>query len=121
MAELNAFTKEMSDKHRGCYQIMKYLSDKLDIVPNYDIKTVVLHHHTTCSDITDGYVDCVFGMFRGLRQAYETAELLSYLSNVNIFGKLENLSYFTRDCERLINRLCSVSVNDSWDTFIRKV
>ena len=31
---------------------MKYLSDKLDVVPNYDIKTVVLRHHTTCSDIT---------------------------------------------------------------------
>ena len=121
MAELHAFTKEMSDKHRRCYQIMKYLSDKLDVVPNYDIKTVVLHHHTTCSDITDGYVDCVFGMFRGLRQAYETTELLSYLSNVNIFGKLDNLCYFTRDCERLIARLCSVSVNDSWDTFIRKI
>ena len=36
MAEINTFTTAMSDKHRRCYQIMKYLSD-FKSVNNYNL------------------------------------------------------------------------------------
>ena len=84
MAEIQSITTDMSYKHRRCYQIMKYLSENFFSLPNYHIKTVVLRHHTTCSDTTDDCVDCVMGMFRDLLRAYKTKKLLSYQSNLNI-------------------------------------
>ena len=114
MAEINAFTTKISDKHRKCYQIMKYLSERgLNYSANYHIKTVVLRHHTTCSDTTDNCVECVMRMFRFLLKAYKTNKLLSYQSNLNILnqsnhnvlkGQYKNLiaSVEKDDCDRLI-------------------
>ena len=120
MAEIYAITNKMSDKHRRCYQIMKYLVEVgwFRSLSNYHIKTAVLRHHTTCSNITDDCVDCVMETFRDLRQAYETEDLLSYQSNLNIFEGLSGLNDCTRDCERLITMLCSVSFTDSWENYI---
>ena len=117
MAEIQAITLTMSDKHRRCYQIMKYLPDKY--LPNYHIKTVALRHHTTCSDTTDDCVDCVMEMFLDLVHAYKTQKLLLYQSNLNIIIEL-NLNKLY-DCEWYITKLCSVSVTDSWKNFIRKI
>ena len=121
MDEIQAVTLAMSDKHRRCYQIMKYLSEVrvFGKLSNYHVKTVVLRHYTTCSDTTDDCVDCVMGMFRDLGQAYKTNELLSYQSNLNISNKAN--SYHSNYCEHYITRLCSVSDTDSWETFIRKI
>ena len=128
MAEIHAFTQEMSDKDRRCYQIMKYLSERgrrFYTLPNYHIKTVVLRHHTTCSDTTDDCVDCVTRMFLDLRQAYTTNKLLSYQSNLNILVLkrlyADNMDgiYMNR-CESIINELCSVSDTDTWETFINE-
>ena len=106
MAEIQAITHEMSNKHRRCYQIIKYLPDKY--LPNYHIKIVALRHHTTCSDTTDDCVDSVMEMFLDLVHAYKTQKLLLYQSNINIIIEY-NLNKLY-DCERYINKLCSVSV-----------
>ena len=129
-AEIQAFTSKMSDKHRRCYQIMKYLSGARvfqkvpnfwpEQLPNYHIKSVVLRHHTTCSDTTDDCVDCVIRIFRDLQRAYEKKELLSYQSCTNI-GQY-NFSYTNiLQCKGFINTLCSVSDIDTWETFIKKI
>ena len=120
MAEIQATTLTMSDKHRRCYQIMKYLPDRY--LPNFHIKTVALRHHTTCSETTDDCVDCVMEIFLDLVLAYITKELLAYQSNLNILkGKEDYEIYIAKsDCERLIDVLCSVSLANSWKTFIRK-
>ena len=61
---------------------MKFLSKGTSSVfTNYHLKTVVLNHHTTCSDTTDECVDCVFSMFRDILQAYTTFELNDVISN----------------------------------------
>ena len=140
IAELNAFTKEMSDKHRRCYQIIKYLSEIPNItysfykLPGYHIKTIVLRHHTERTDTTDALVQCILKIYQDLHQAYETKELLSYQSNVNLLvnpeylpisflsiSQMSNLySSEMKKCEKIINTLCSVSVTDTWETFIRK-
>ena len=121
-AEINAITQTMSDKHRRCYQIMKYLSERFQGVPTYDMKTVVLHHYATCPDKTDICVDCVMGMFLHLVHAYTTRELLSYQSNLNILkGKSGFCHIMQAICERLGDALCSVSLADTWETFIWKM
>ena len=125
MAEIQAITHEMSDKHRRCYQIMKYLIEVrvLNTFPNYAIKTVVLRHHATCSDTTDDCVDCVIGMFQYLGHACRTCKLLSYQSNLNILNDDNHddyIKYHAPNCERNIYNLFLVSDTDSWGTFIRK-
>ena len=88
ISELNAFTAEMSKKHIKCYQTMKFLSvtsahpNLPKTLPNYHIKTIVLRHHSTCTDTTDDCVDCVLKMFHDLLQAYKTGVLLVYQSNL---------------------------------------
>ena len=124
-AEINAITTEMSEKHKRCYQIMKYFSQTFDILSsyyiyNYHIKAVFLCHHTTCSDTTDNCVDCVMKIIQDLLQAYESKELLSYQSNLNILDKRILYKPQMGSFERYIDKLCSVSINDSWETFIRK-
>ena len=123
MAEIHALTSEMSDKHRRCYQIMKFLFHVYFIViSNYHVKTVLLRHHTTCSDTTDECVDCVLGMLRDLLQAYETEELLSYKSNLNLLGrKGVLLSSRFRDVRHSLN-VCTLSLSlTHLKTFIRKI
>ena len=127
LAEINAFTTDMSDKHRRCYRVMKLFSESswyYSGLPNYRMKTVVLKHHITCRDTTDDCVDCVIGMLRELLRAYETKELLSYQSNLNIIYKSRSFDGINiiekKNCERLIHKLCSVSVTDTWKTFLTR-
>ena len=121
LAEINAFTTDMSDKHRRCFQVIKYFSEPFDSLSSYHIKTVVLNHHTTCADTTDDCVDCVIGILRELLQAYKTKKLLSYQSNLNIInGKVDTyIDIWKRYCDFLIHKLCSVSATDTWHEFIR--
>ena len=121
LTEINAFTTDMPDKHRRCYQVIKFLSEQYSRLPNYHIKTVVLNHHTTCADTTDNCVDCVIGILRELRQAYKTMELLSYQSNLNIIKGDNFVDPKQNLCERLICKLFSVSATDIWETFIYNI
>ena len=123
MAEINALTKEMSDKHRKCFQIIKYLSQALWFakIPGYDLKTIALRHHTTCTDVSDDCVDCVMEMFFALNHAYKIKELLSYQSNLNILTVANSMYFEMMGSKWIINKLCSVSVTDTWETFVRKI
>ena len=123
MTELHAFNKEMSYKHRKCYNIMKYLSEVRlsDKLPNYHLKTIVLQHDIACSDTTDNCVDCIMKMFYDLLLAYKTNKLLSYKSNLNILGTNYRIHDEIAICGRDINALCSVSNTDTWETFIRRL
>ena len=119
IAELNAFTTDMSAKHRNCYQIIKYFSEIL-FLPSYHIKTIVLRHHTECTDTTDDLVQCVLKIYQDLHHAYKTEELLSYQSNLNIL-QMSNSYSDKKLCEKFINMMCSVSVTDTWETLSRKI
>ena len=121
MAEINAFTSEMSYNHRRCYKIMKYMSEIAwpNYIESYHIKTIALRHHINCLDTSGDCVDCVIGMYLDLQQAYETNKLLSHQSNLNIIS----WRYFhpIKETVKLLNLLFSVSGADTWDTFIRKI
>ena len=112
MAEINAFTGDMYDKHNRCYQIMKYPSE-ISELSNNQIKTVVLHHNRKCSDTTDDCLDYVIGMFRNLQQANESNELLSYQSNLNIFKDNVVLKLSCSDLLDLLSFLRYISETDN--------
>ena len=122
-AELHAFSTVVSERHKKCFKILKYLSefvheDPIAITKSYSIKTVVLHHHITCLEDTDDYVECVIQMIRDLMQANENRKLLSYQSNHNILSCAFLCSI---PCELLLLRLHSVSEAGSWETFVRRL
>ena len=121
LAELDAFKTGISDKHKRCYQVMKYLSAVLCPVSidSYHIKTAVLQHHLTCSDTNLDCIECVMRSFRELLHAYNKKELLSYKSNLNILREsdflLDNNMF---KCEGLLNKICSLSETVTWSTFV---
>ena len=130
VAEINAITNNMSDKHIRCYKIMKFITHFrwYNNLSNYHIKTIVLHHHTACSSTTDNCVDCVMAMFQDLLHAYETRKLLSYASNLNLLNHYSedflskyNLNTSKSLCQRLISKIYSAPVTDTWEGFIRKM
>ena len=123
LAELNAFNAEMSDKHKFCYKIVKYLigSLKNNFVNNYHVKTVAIRHHTTCSDNTDDCIKCVLRMFRDLLQAFESNELLSYRSNLNILSSNGPFYFSKWTCKHLIDTLGSLSETDTCETIFWKL
>ena len=122
MTELNVFKTEMSVKHKNCYKIIKYFSETIvgHKLPSYHIKTLVLRHHTKCSDTTKHGVDCLREIICDIHQAYETKQLLDYKTNLNMLGLYE-YDYQREACEMYIDKLCSVSEDDTWETFIAKM
>lgn len=85
LAEINSFVSEVSEKHKICYQVMKYLNTFFcTSVNNYFIKTIVLRHNRECSDSTADYVACMLMIFDELHYAYTSGELKSFDSAMNI-------------------------------------
>ena len=122
MAELDAFTTKMSDKHKRCYQVMKYLLGMRWPCSNgYHIKSIVLQHHTKCSDTSNDYTECVFKMCLDLVQSYEAKKLLSYKANHNIFAQTQFKEPLQAKCKQLLNEMLSVSSTDSWGDFVRRL
>ena len=48
------------------------------------MKTVVLHHHTTCTDTSEDMVACVTTILQELHDAYKRYHLLAYCRPVNL-------------------------------------
>ena len=122
LSELNTFTAEISDRHKRCYQVMKYLS-QFEFVNNYHIKTIVLRHHKTCSDKTDE-CECVLKMFYDLLRAYKTRELLSHKSDLNMLEggqHVDDIVSAKYRCKGLINKVRYMPLLDNWATFIERI
>ena len=129
MAEINAFTKDESAKHRKCYQIVKYILKKannrlVDMfgIQNYDVKTVSLHHTITCSNSTDDCFECVMEIFEELLSAYESEKMENYNeSNINILSQHRFCDETKLYCQRLIEILRSQANADTLEMFIERV
>ena len=131
-AEIDTIVNKMSDKHRKCYQVLKYLTEKIDIpktLNNYHLKVVMLHHNSSCSDVGEDFAECAFKVLDDLQHAYETNQLKSLHSEGNLLPHSELIikiiEYETNS--RLISALkgaamCSaVSESDSVSSFVKKV
>ena len=114
MAEIAYIVNEMSEKHRKCYKIIKYLLPTVGfwfIINWYYVKTVTLNHSRKCLDSSPGCAECVLKILTDLKHAYETETLTSFHEpGVNIFRPLTGLDLNTiKDIEKTIERLCSAT------------
>ena len=126
-AEINAFVKELSDTHIKCYKILKYLAQVLDpdnlqtYVKNYHIKTVTLHHSTSCPSSSDDYAECVMTILHDLRYAYKVGSLKCFDTAIETLDKWDVFNSNSADTwQNCIDKFCSVTVTDTWETVIRK-
>ena len=119
--ELNVFVNKMSDQHRRCFQILKYLlgiaSD--EYINNYHMKIVVLNHNRTCVGTTDHCSECVLKIFQELRQSYKSKKLISPHTHRNLLRRDGYYDVQERFCEMRLDDLCSLSETDSWKTFVK--
>ena len=125
MAEIDYIVNEMSEKHRKCFKILKYcLSavDKAGHIRGYFIKSTVLLHSRECLDSTEGCADCVLKMIAELKRSYETKNLKTFRTSVDILSKIYSWkSKLMIDIlDKFLNRLCSVTSNDSYITLIHE-
>ena len=78
MAEIAHVVNEMSEKHRKCYQLVKYFASFIDKGSHpirwYHVKTITLNHSRECS----GSSDSVLKLLVELRHAYRTRTLKSF-------------------------------------------
>ena len=114
---------EMSEKHRKCYMITKYLlsiADRhLHDINSYHINTLAMNHSKKCSVASDSCAECVLEMLNELLSAYQNETLKSFSLDVNIFDKF---TVYKTHCitiiERCIRVVNSVSEFASLETFI---
>ena len=125
--ELNVFTTEMSEKHRRCVQIIKYLLEScVASYRSYHLKTIVLSHHTSCIDTSIDCVNCVTEIIRDLAHAYNSKVLFLNQTNMNILkreGGVWCFIQYDRTYAELLRKLDDVSgnagnENDPWNAFI---
>ena len=125
IAEIQAFKTEISDKHRRCYQIIKYLAmHSRSIFVNKDlIKNVVLQHSTTCSDTTYAYAECVIEVYQGILHAYNMGVFSLYHSNIDIPSDANryHLKMAENYYQDFLRQLYSVSTTDKFDIFVTKL
>ena len=126
ITEINEFVNNMSEKHRQCYQIIKYI---LSIVPeahnvinNYHVKTIVLQHTSTCLDTTDKWEACVIKMLQDLLHALKEGGYLEHFQeHINILTNYGHCDESSSIYQQLLDLLSSVSNGDTWDTFVSKI
>lgn len=126
LAEINYMANYMSEKHRNCYKIMKYIIQETQLCSSsshYHAKTILFNHGKTCTDSTNNLAECVVKMFCELTDAYESKELRSFNSQANLLNTKFAADY---DCtaaffRATIKRACLVSENDSWKTYADKI
>ena len=73
-SEIAYIVNEMSEKHRRCYMVLKYLlsfADRhLNDVNSYHIKTIAMHHSKKCSVASRSCAECVLEMLNDLLAAF---------------------------------------------------
>lgn len=133
VSEINTILREMSDKHRQCFKIVKYLLPILDNSHNgnsfnkintYHMKNIALRHSQNCTVQTDDVQKCILNIFLDLYNAYKTKKLVSVFLQLNLLENANN-KYFTESMalayKDYIERVFTVSESDSWKTYIERV
>ena len=126
-AEVDTIVNQMSDKHRKCYQVLKHLAGFTPTqygFTNYHLKVAILHHNSSCSDAGEDCAECVYKVLDELQHAYETGQLKSLHSQVNLMDSY--ISLFLKVSLTVISALqremCSaVSESESVSSFLKKV
>ena len=89
MTEIAYTVNEMTDKHKKCYRIIKYIFSivfsRLDWAW-YELKIMVLNHSRHCSDTSDGCAACVQNILAEIKHSYETKTIIPFHTDLNIFS-----------------------------------
>ena len=131
-AEIAYIVNEMSEKHRKCYTIVKYLLSRqieytIGDINTYILKTTALKHSRGCSDSSKACAECVLHMLTELKHAYKKPTIFigSGVKFFNRMGKNITPSYSKFSVEQiiqeLIQRLCSVAQTDSCSILLQPV
>ena len=121
MAEMNTFLYEMTENHRGCYQIIKYLLEIVTVrfiyaINKYHLKTAILNHRKTCPNTkvtTGNRVECVIKVIQELHHAYESETLNQHQTDVNIIKQQEWLCDAKLLCQRILDNTILLTDKDT--------
>ena len=133
ISEINCIAHELSDKHRQCFKVIKYIlpilgrahiDNSFSKINTYHMKNIVLKHSRTCTDTSDDVAACVLEMFSELQIAYTTKLLNSAFIDVNLLDNSKE-RYLTESkaqtYREYMDKLSSVSETDSWRTYIKRL
>ena len=84
LSEIEYFLKNVSEKHRKSYLIIKFISQFFDQLPKYHLKIILFQHCKICTDTSEDYTTCVLRILRELVQSYENGVLMAFRVNVNL-------------------------------------
>ena len=119
----------MTPRHKRCYRLVKYFTEALisSLAPQnfsykinkYHVKTAAIRHSMACIDtLSIDCAECVLKIFSELKHAYANQDLkaLYYQTNLIKIFHLEPVCFFSS----AIDKLCSVTENDTLETFMLK-
>ena len=131
MAEIAHILNEMSEKHRKCYKIVKYLlSRQLEYtivdINGYTLKTAVLRHSQDsrkCSDSSEACAECVLKILTDLKHNFKQILSFHYQFYTPTKGLTPHGGTFSFDpfFQKLIDRLCSVAHSDSCSILLQPI
>ena len=84
LSEIEYFLKNVSEKHRKSYLIIKFISQFFDQLPKYHLKVILFQHCKICTDTSEDYTTCVLSILRELGQSYKNGVLMAFRGNVNL-------------------------------------
>ena len=91
LSEVEYFLKNVSEKHRKSYLIIKFISQFLEWLPKYHLKIILFHHCKICTDTSEDYATCVLSILRELVQSYKKGVLMAFRGDVKLLkGSFEN-------------------------------
>ena len=85
LQEVDFVLNKMSDKHRMCFKVLKFITEH-ELLNAYYLKLVVIHHSNNCSDSSKDCVNCVTDILNNLLQAFKNGVLMSFHGNYNVLS-----------------------------------
>lgn len=118
-SEITYIVNEMSEKHKKCYKILKYLLSSADSINSYHVKTIAMTHNKNCSVSSDSSAECVLNMLSELLSAYQKETLKSFSIDANIFDRNKtDKKDGIASIEKCMKELCTVSEFGILDTLL---
>ena len=85
LQEVDFVLNKMSDKHRMCFKVLKFITEH-KLLNAYYLKLVVIYHSNNCSDSSKDCVNCVTDILNNLLQAFKNGVLMSFHGNYNVLS-----------------------------------